>query len=277
MGINNLTDSFNTALLISFAIKLLGAIAIIIIGFIISNHINKLAKKHMIKRDVDPSLRTFVGQFINISLKLLVILSAATVAGIAVTSFITILGAISFAIGLAFQGSLSNFAGGVLILIFRPFKVGDYISTGSEAGTVEEIGIVYTSILTVDNKVISLPNGTLANAAITNFSKKESRRVDLIIGVSYDAPIDKTKDIILSVMKKHDLILTEPTPTVRLGALNASSLDYTVKAWVKTENYWDVYFDLHELIKNELDSANIEIPYNKLDVDILSNVTNTNN
>ncbi len=277
MNINNLTNNFSTALLISLATRLLGAIVIIIIGFIISNHINKLTKIHMTKRNVDPSLRTFVGQFINIALKVLVILSAATVAGIAVTSFVTILGAISFAIGLAFQGSLSNFAGGVLILIFRPFKVGDYISTGSDAGTVEEIGIVYTSILTVDNKVISLPNGILANAAIINFSKKKSRRVDLVIGVSYDAPIDMTKDIILSVMKNHDLILSDPAPTVRLGALNASSLDYTVRAWVKTENYWDVYFDLHELIKKELDSANIEIPYNKLDVNILSNVSNIDN
>lgn len=263
---NNL---FTESILKLFALKLLGAIVIIAIGFPIANAITGFIKKRMEARKTDPSLSSFAGQATSMLLKVLVVLTAATVAGVQITSFVAILGAMAFAVGLAFQGSLANFAGGVLILIIRPFKVGDFISALGETGSVEEIGIVYTTIVTPDNKVIVLPNGGLANASITNFSTKDLRRVDLVIGASYDAPVEKTKNAIESVLESHELILKTPEWMVRLGNHNASSLDYTVRAWVNSADYWTVHFDLIEKIKEKLDAEGIEIPYNKLDVNLI--------
>lgn len=261
MGINSL-------LLQTYAMRFVGALIVLGIGFPLANYISSMILKAMDKKAVDKSLNTFMKQMVSMILKILVAISAASVAGVATTSFVAILGAAGFAVGLAFQGSLSNFAGGVLLLVLRPYKVGDFIDASGAVGVVEEIGIVYTTISTPDNKVITVPNGALANSTITNFSTKKLRRVDLVIGTSYDVPVKKAVEAIESVIATHDLILKDPAPFVRLGAHNASSLDYTVRVWVKGADYWAVHFDLLEQIKNKFDEEDIEIPYNKLDVNL---------
>jgi len=251
-----------------YGLKLAGALVILAIGFPVANYISRLIQKAMDLRTVDKSLNTFMKQVVSMILKVLVAISAASVAGVETTSFVAILGAAGFAVGLAFQGSLSNFAGGVLLLILRPYKVGDFIDASGATGVVEEIGIVYTTISTPDNKVITVPNGSLANSTITNYSTKDLRRVDLVIGTSYDVPVGRAVQAIEDVITSHKLILKDPAPFVRLGAHNASSLDYTVRVWVQGADYWTVHFDLLENIKNKFDDENIEIPYNKLDVNL---------
>lgn len=256
----------NMSIIQPFLLRLAGAIAVLLIGLPIAGYISRIVHRAMDKRSTDPSLSTFMKQITSMILKILVVLSAVSVAGVETTSFIAILGAAGFAIGLAFQGSLSNFAGGVLLLVLRPFKVGDFIDSSGATGTVEAIGIVYTTINTPDNKVITVPNGALANATITNFSVKDKRRVDLVFGTAYDVPVEKAKSAIEAVISQHPLILKDPAWTIRLGAHNASSLDYTVRVWVKAADYWAVHFDLLEAIKEKFDAEDIEIPYNKLDV-----------
>ncbi len=258
----------NMGMIQEYGFQLIGALVVLGIGFPLANSISKMIQKAMDLRSVDKSLNTFLKQVISMILKILVGLSAASVAGVETTSFIAMIGAAGFAVGLAFQGSLSNFAGGVLLLILRPFKVGDFIDASGATGVVEAIGIVYTTVVTPDNKVITVPNGSLANSSITNFSVKDIRRVDLVFGTSYDVPVSKSKAVIESVVSVHSLILKDPAWMIRLGAQNASSLDYTVRVWVKSEDYWTVHFDLMESIKNRFDEEGIEIPYNKLDVNL---------
>ncbi len=258
----------NFAIIQMYAFKLLGALAVLAIGFPAANYISRLIRKIMDRHSVDPSLNTFMKQVIGMILKVLVAISAASVAGVETTSFVAIIGAAGFAVGLAFQGSLSNFAGGVLLLVLRPYKVGDFIEGDGVKGTVQEIGIVYTTLTTPDNKVITAPNGSLANSTITNYSIKETRRVDLIIGTAYDVPIEKAKAAIEAVVSSHDLVLKDPAWQIRLAAHNASSLDYNVRVWVNAPDYWTVNFDLLEMIKQKFDEEDIEIPYNKLDVNL---------
>ena len=251
-----------------YGMQLIGALVILAIGFPVANYLSRLIQKAMDVRTVDKSLNIFMKQVVSMVLKILVAISAAAVAGVETTSFVALLGAAGFAVGLAFQGSLSNFAGGILLLILRPYKVGDFIDSSGARGVVEEIGIVYTTLSTPDNKVITVPNGALANSTITNYSNKDLRRVDLVIGTAYDVPVKKAVETIESVIKDHKLILKAPLPFVRLGAHSASSLDYTVRVWVKGADYWTVHFDLLEQIKVKFDEENIEIPYNKLDVNL---------
>jgi small conductance mechanosensitive channel len=258
----------NLALLQVYAFKALGAIAVLLIGFPLANYASRLIQKVMDRHTVDPSLNTFMKQVAGMVLKVLVAISAASVAGVETTSFVAIIGAAGFAVGLAFQGSLSNFAGGVLLLVLRPYKVGDFIEGDGVKGTVQEIGIVYTTLTTPDNKVITAPNGSLANSTITNYSIKETRRVDLIIGTAYDVPVEKAKAAINAVVSNHELVLKDPEWQIRLAAHNASSLDYNVRVWVNAPDYWSVYFDLLESIKGKFDEEGIEIPYNKLDVNL---------
>jgi len=267
--------SLSTTLIQEYGLQLIGAVIVLAIGFPLANMVSKMVQKAMSIRTVDPSLNTFMKQAVNMSLKILVGISAASIAGVETTSFIAILGAAGFAVGLAFQGSLSNFAGGVLLLVLRPFKVGDFITAAGESGSVEELGIVYTTITTPDNKVITIPNGALANTSITNFSAKDVRRVDLVFGTSYDVPVKKAKNAIEAVVSSHDLVLKDPSWMIRLGAHNASSLDYTVRVWAKSADYWTVHFDLMEAIKEKFDAEGIEIPYNKLDVNLFSQASNS--
>lgn len=261
--------TLDMALLQLYGLKLAGALVVLAIGWPLANYISRMIQRAMDIKTVDRSLNTFMKQVVGMTLKVLVAISAASVAGVATTSFVAILGAAGFAVGLAFQGSLSNFAGGVLLLVLRPYKVGDFIDGGGATGIVEEIGVVYTTVTTLDNKVITVPNGALANSTITNYSVRDTRRVDLVFGTSYDVPVKKkAKEAIESVIQSHDLILKDPAWMIRLGAHNASSLDYTVRVWTKAEDYWTVHFDLLEGIKEKFDEENIEIPYNKLDVNL---------
>lgn len=250
------------------ALGVVAAILILVIGFPIANYIGKMVAKAIAKQKIDPALNKFFQSIVKMLLKILVIISAAGVAGIEIASFVAVIGAMAFAIGLAFQGSLSNFAGGVLLLMMRPINIGDFIEASGETGTVDEIGIIYTKLHTLDNRVVVIPNGTLANGNIINYTAEKVRRVDLSFGASYNAPVDKVKAAIESVIKAHDKVLDSPQPFVRLGAHSASSLDYTVRVWTKTEYYWDVHFDLMEQVKAKFDAEGIEIPFNQLDVHV---------
>ena len=198
----------------------------------------------------------------------MLVITIASILGIPATSFITILASCGVAVGLALQGTLSNFAGGLMLLLFKPFKVGDYVEVAGEAGTVAEISVVYTVILTVDNRRITIPNGSLTNSVIENYSAEEQRRVDLTFCTAYDCDIEKTKKVITDVVSAHSLVLSDPAPFVRLSAHGESSLTYTVRAWCKTENYWDVHFDLTEQVKEAFDKNGIQIPYPQMDVHV---------
>jgi len=188
--------------------------------------------------------------------------------GVPVTSFITILASCGVAIGLALQGSLSNFAGGLMILFFKPFKVGDYIEAAGESGTVSEISVVYTVLLTPDNKKITIPNGTLTNSVIENYSSEATRRVDFTFNTGYECDIEKVKELILKIISEHPAALKEPEPFVRLSAHGESSLTYSARVWCNSEDYWNLYFDTIEAVKNAFDENKISIPYPQIDVHV---------
>ncbi|MDJ0646672.1 MAG: mechanosensitive ion channel [Flavobacteriaceae bacterium] len=244
-----------------YGLKILAAIVIWIIGSWIIKRITKITKSVMMKRDYDESLQKFLANLVSWALKVLLIVVILSKLGVETTSFAAILAAAGLAIGMALQGSLANFAGGVLIMIFKPFKIGDYIGAQGEEGIVKEIEIFTTKLNTLDNKEIIIPNGVLSNGNIINYSSENVRRVDLPIGVSYDADIKQTKAILGKVLTGHPKILKEPAPAVVLTGLGESSVDYSVRTWVKPEDYWEVYSANYENIKNELDKAGIEIPY----------------
>ncbi len=263
--------TFDLVMVRDIALKLIGGLVVLIIGFKVANFIGKRVGEVLEKQKFDAVLRKFLISLITNILKVLVILTAAQMAGADVTAFVAIIGAVSFAVGLAFQGALANFAGGVLLLVLRPFTIGDRVTISGQDGVIDEIGIIYTRLLSLDNKLILIPNGPLVAGTIVNFSHEKLRRVDFVFGASYDVPVEKVKAAIMSVIKAHELVLDSPEPFVRLSNHNASSLDYTVRVWVKNEDYWAVYFDLMEQVKLKFDEENIEIPYNKLDVNLNQN------
>ena len=250
-------------------LKLIAAIAILVIGRIVAKSIRKLIVKVMDKRKVDKTISSFISSLVFSGLYIFVILAALSQVGIQTTSFMAIIGAAGLAIGLALQGSLSNFASGFLIILFRPFKLGDYVEAGGVSGSVSKISIFTTNINTVDNKKIIVPNAQIMNGTITNYTAEKTRRVDLTFGVGYEADISKVKDILSNIINKHKLILKDPEPFVRLGNLGDSSIDFTVRVWTKTEDYWTVYFDLTENAKEEFDNENISIPYPQMDVHMI--------
>lgn len=256
------------------AIKLLPVISIkilwlIFIGFVFKPVINgviNFAKILLEKNKVDPLLKSFIISFLNVLLYVLFFFLIIGGLGIQATSFVTILGTAGIAVGLALQGSLSNLAGGVLILFFKPFSKGDLIVTSSGTGTVESIYILYTVIVTLEGFRITIPNSMLSNAAVTNMSNNPERLLDTIISVGYESDLELVKSVIKDILDNNKNILHEKDYTIRLKTHNASSLDFVVRAWVKKENYWNVYFDFMEQIVLEFRKHNIEIPFNKLDV-----------
>lgn len=248
-------------LLIIYGPKLIIAILIWIVGSWIIRLIVKGLKKALEKGDYDISLKKFLMNLVGWILKIVLIIVVLGTVGIETTSFAAILAAAGLAIGLALQGSLANFAGGVLIMIFKPIKVGDFIEAQGEAGSVKEIQIFTTKLTSPDNKEIIIPNGKLSNDNIINYSSMDVRRVDMVFGVGYDSDIKKTKDILMAQLENHPLILKDPAPLVRLNELADSSLNFNVRPWVKTPDYWDVYYDIMENTKNALDAAGIDIPY----------------
>ncbi|CAM1356495.1 mechanosensitive ion channel family protein [Tenacibaculum halocynthiae] len=254
------TEKFKE-LLINYTPKLLTALAILIVGLFAIKLIVKGSKKIMKKQDVDITLQKFLGDLFSWALKALLFVTVISKLGVATTSFAAIIGAAGLAIGLALQGSLSNFAGGALIMIFRPFKVGDLIEAQGIVGVVKEIQIFTTHINTPGNKLAIIPNGSLSNGNIINYTAEGKLRVDLTFGVSYDADIKKTKDVLMNVLTSNPKTLKDPAPTVNVSELADSSVNFAVRPWANTADYWDVYFETTENVKIALDKAGIEIPY----------------
>ena len=253
-----------------FIPTLVFAILIYIVGVFINRIILKVFAKGTERSRMDQTVRKFLESVIKIVSTALILIIALTILGIPMTSIITVLGTAGVAVGLALKDSLSNVAGGVILLINRTIKVGDYVEIGSQSGTVEEISILFTKLVTPDNKGIFIPNGVVVTSAVTNYSSEETRRVDTVFGISYDNDHRKALSDIEEVIKSHPLILKDPEPFVRLGELSSSSLDIKVRVWVKNADYWTVYFDLIEQVKEKFDKEGIKIPYNQLDVHISS-------
>ena len=243
------------------SINVITAILILIIGLWLAKKVVNLTKKLMAKRGIDETLQKFLGDLIGWILKILIFITAISQVGIETTSFIAILGAAGLAVGLALQGALANFAGGALIMIFKPFKVGDLIEAQGELGVVKEIQIFVTKIISPGNKLVIIPNGILSNGNILNYTEEGKLRVDLTIGVSYDADIKQTKDVLMQVLTENKKVLKDPVPSVNVSELADSSVNFAVRPWATPENYWDVYFEITEAVKLALDKADIEIPY----------------
>lgn len=259
---DNIVDTITTN-----GIKLIIGLLVIFIGFKVIKKIVKNVVLFLEKREVDLTLIKFLESLIATGLKVLLVFTI--IAGywdISLTGFVAIFTSAGVAIGLALQGSLSNFAGGFIILLLRPFKVGDYIETGIYGGTVEQIGLFYTNLATSDNKVILIPNGALSNGSLINYSAKETRRVDLMFSVGYENDINYVKKILTDIVNKHDLILDDPKKFIGVTAHGASSVDFAVKVWCKTENYWTIHFDLLEQVKMKFDEEGISIPYQQMDL-----------
>ena len=255
-------------LITSFGLKILASVVVLFIGSKLIKFVKKWVKNSAKLEKIDMGVRTFLSSFLGITLYVILFISIAMILGIPTTSFITALASCGVAIGLALQGALGNLAGGIMILIFKPFKVGDYINTASASGTVSNISIMYTILSTPDNKTITIPNGTITNSVIENYSSSEKRRVDLVFTTGYDCDIDKVKEVLLNVAKKHEKVLKDPNPFARLTKHGDSSLEYTIRVWCNASDYWDVYFDLMENVKKEFDLNNISIPYPQMDVHI---------
>jgi len=249
------------AFLIKYGPDVINTLLILLIGLFFINILVKVSKKIMTKSNIELTLQKFLSDLLSWILKALLIITVISKLGVPTTSFVAIIGAAGLAVGLALQGSLANFAGGALIMIFKPFKIGDFISAQGESGTVKSIEIFTTKLNTVDNKEIIIPNGALSNSNIVNFSTEEKRRVDLKFGVTYDADIKETKNVFASIVNNHPLILKDPAPVILLTELGDSSINFAVRSWVKSGDYWKVYTEVLEQTKEALDKANIDIPY----------------
>ena len=249
-----------------FGIHIISAIAILLIGFWISKTLTRILKKVLVRRNVDFTLVHFSTSALKFALYLFVIIAAVGQLGIETTSFIAALGAAGLAIGLALQGSLANVAAGVMLIIFRQVKVGQFVESGGVSGTVEKVGIFNTTLVTIDNKVIFIPNSKLINDNIINYSEKDTRRIDLVFSISYEDDIDKTKNIIRSLIDADPDILKEPAALIAVGELSDNSVNIFVRPWVNTNKVLDVRFRLTELIKKKFDEENISIPFPQSDV-----------
>lgn len=250
--------------------KVAAALLLLIVGFFIIGRLNKLVVKIIAKRNLDPSLGSFLGGLLSWSLKGMLLISVASMVGIATTSFVAVLGAAGLAIGLALQGSLANLAGGVLILIFKPFKTGDYIIAQGEEGFVKQIDVFATILTTLDNKRVTLPNGPLASDKMVNVSVEPTRRVDLSIGISYSDNIKTAVQALEKMCSSHTKVISNPAPFIGVTDYGDSSINLTVRSWCKGADYWDVFFELNESMKTTLDAANISIPFPQRDVHMIS-------
>lgn len=252
--------------LASYGLKILYALIILFVGLKLIKWLIKRLVQRLDKSKIEPSLKSFLVPLISITLKFALILTIARMLSVEVTSFIALLGTAGFAIGLALQGSLSNFAGGVLILLLKPFKVGDYIEAQGFSGTVKDIQIFYTVLITPDNKKIVIPNSGLSNASLINYSAYSTRRLEFKISCSYDNDVIKVKEVLQQFIKSYELILEDPQPTIYLTEYGNSSITFMIRGWVKSDDYWDAYYDLMLRVKGEFDKHNISIPYPQLDI-----------
>ncbi len=253
-------------LAVTYGIKIITAILIFIIGKWIAKKITSIISTILEKQDVDVTLVKFLHNIIYYLLLAAVFVAVAGQLGINTASFLTIIGAAGLAIGLALKDSLSNFSSGVMLILFRPFKVGDFIVAAGESGTVQEISVFNTILNTGDNQKKIIPNGAIANAPITNITANPTRRIDMVIGIGYDDDIRKAKETLEQIIASQELLLKDPAPTIGVSELGASSVDLVVRPWVKTEDYWKAYFSLLEEIKVTFDEKNISFPYPQQDV-----------
>jgi small conductance mechanosensitive channel len=260
-----------TKVLLEIGMKLAIALVILIVGFWLTKQLTKGVVKVLKRRETDESLTTFLSSLTSIGLKILIIISAITQLGVEMTSFVALLGAAGLAIGMAFSGTLSNFAGGVIILLLKPFKVGDYIQTQGEEGVVREVQIFNTVLNTLDNKVIILANGAVANDTIVNYTKAKKRRVDWTYGIAYGDDLKAAKELMLKFIREDKRILQDADNFVALGELGDSSVNLVVKAWVNVEDYWPVFFDMNERVYTEFESAGLSIPFPQMDVHLQPN------
>jgi len=250
--------------------KVVGAIITLIIGFWVVGILSRWLNKRLLKAELDISLAKFLSSTFSIALKVMLLLSVATMFGVATTSFIAIFSAIAFAVGMALQGNLGHLASGVMLMIFKPFKVGDLVDLNGSVGVVEAINTFNTTLLTPQNKKIFISNGNVTSNTITNISGQETIAVDQTFGISYDGDIDQAKKIIQRVAASSPLILKDPAPMVEVSELADNSVNFISRPWCKSEHYWDVYFHMNENVKKELDKANIGIPYPQVDVHMIS-------
>ena len=253
---------------VNFGIKLIAAIAIFFIGRTVARFVTNGIRKLMASREIDKILETFVSNLVYWTLMIFVIIAAINQIGVQTTSLIAIMGAAGLAVGLALQGSLANFAAGVLIVMFRPYKVGDFVEAAGIAGSVVQVQILTTVLRTGDNKQIVVPNAQIMGSIITNYSANETRRVDLVVGIGYDDDIDKARDTIQALVDADDRILKDPACLIAVSELADSSVNFIVRPWVKTGDYWGVNFDLTEAIKKRFDKEGISFPYPQQDVHI---------
>ncbi len=251
---------------VAFGIDLIAAIIILIVGRIAVGFVVRAIRLGMRKNGIDKTLETFICNLVKWALMIVVIIAAISQLGIQTTSFVAIFGAAGLAVGLALQGSLSNFAAGVLIVLFRPYKAGDWIEAAGIAGSVEQVQILTTVLRTGDNKRVIVPNSQIMNSVITNYSANDTRRIDLVIGVGYDDDLDKTRRVLEEIVAADERVLKDPAPQIAVSELGASSVDFVVRPWVSTPDYWGTRFDLTETIKKRFDQEGISIPYPQQDV-----------
>jgi len=251
---------------LSYLPSVLAALLILIIGFWIIKLIVGRIRKVMEKREVDPGLRGFASNIIGIGLKIILFIIVITKLGVETTSFAAILAAAGLAVGLALQGSLANFAGGVLIILLKPFKVGDFIEGQGESGTVTEITIFYTYLTTLGNQRVVIPNGQLSNNKVTNYSYEPTRRDAITVGISYDSDIKKAREVLLNIVNSDERTLKDPAPAVVVGGLGDNSVDLSLRFWAKQDDFWGLHFDTIEKLKVELEDAGVSFPFPQRDV-----------
>lgn len=268
----NSAKVFLHKLLFEYGVSLITAIIILYVGWKLINLLHKAFLKLLTKKEVEASVQYFLGKTLNIALKILLIISVMTHIGIEMTSFIAMLGAAGLAIGMALQGTLQNFAGGLIVLILKPLKIGDYIESNGYNGTVERIQIFNTFLNTPDNKTIIVPNSELATKAIINYTKTENRRVDINVGVAYGENIANVRAIMLKTLENDSRILNHPEPMVVLTEMADSSLNVSLRIYVKPDYYWNVFYEYNETIYNKLTENNVNIPFPQMDVHISKNL-----
>jgi small conductance mechanosensitive channel len=266
MNVESVSDKALELILV-YGPKLLLAIITLLVGLWLIKTFTKSLRKAFEKRDVEQSLSKFLLSLINVTLKILLVISVISMVGVQMTSFIALLGAAGLAVGMALSGTLQNFAGGVVILMLKPFKVGEFVEAQGHMGTVEEIQIFSTVLKTPANQVIFIPNGGLSTSSVTNYSRENTRRMDLTFGIGYQDDIDKARKIIQDSIKDDDRILNEPAePMIAVQNLNDSSVDLLLRLWLSNDDYWDFYWEIREKIKKAFDREGITIPYPQTDV-----------
>lgn len=256
-------------LIMTYGLRLIGALVALFIGLWVIKTFTRTITKLMEAKEVDPSLRSFLRTAFNMLMKVLLVVSIAMMVGVPMTSFVAILGAAGLAVGLALSGTLQNFAGGVIILLLKPFKVGDFVEAQGYTGTIKEIQIFHTVLLTTDYKTVIIPNGPLSTGSLVNYSEQPIRRVDLTVSISYGDSFPKAKEVLTALIEADERILKDPAPFIGLHQMADSSINITTRVWVQTENYWPVYFDLNDKVYSSFPEKGLTFPFPQMDVHLV--------